>query len=32
MSAEWRAEVRPMGTAWRKTFLQTIPWLAVLFA
>ena len=32
MSEEWRAALAPLGTDWRKPFLETAPWLVVLFA
>jgi nitroreductase len=32
MPAEWRAALEPLGTDWRKPFLDTVPWLVVLFA
>ena len=32
MSDEWRAALAPLGTDWRKPFLETCPWLVVLFA
>jgi nitroreductase len=31
MPAEWRAALAPLGTDWRKDFLDTAPWLVVLF-
>lgn len=31
MSAEWLADLAPLGTDWRKPFLETAPWLIVLF-
>lgn len=31
MSAEWLAALEPLGTDWRKPFLETAPWLVVLF-
>lgn len=31
MSAEWLAALAPLGTDWRKPFLETAPWLVVLF-
>lgn len=32
MSAEWLRALAPLGTDWRKPFLETAPWLVVLFA
>jgi nitroreductase len=32
MSAEWRAALEPLGTDWRKPFLEIAPWLVVVFA
>ncbi len=32
MSEEWRRALAPLGTDWRKPFLETAPWLVVLFA
>jgi nitroreductase len=31
MPAEWRAALEPLGTDWRKPFLDTVPWIVVLF-
>jgi len=31
MPAEWRAAVAPLGTDWHKPFLETAPWIVVLF-
>ncbi len=31
MPAEWRAALAPLGTDWRKPFLDTVPWIVVLF-
>jgi nitroreductase len=31
MPAEWRAALEPLGTDWRKPFLDTAPWIVVLF-
>jgi nitroreductase len=31
MSAEWLADLAPLGTDWRKPFLETVPWLVVVF-
>lgn len=32
MPREWREALEPLGTDWRKEFLETVPWLVVLFA
>lgn len=32
MSAEWLAALEPLGTDWRKPFLETAPWLVIVFA
>ncbi len=32
MSAEWLDALAPLGTDWRKPFLETAPWLVVCFA
>ena len=32
MSEEWRDALAPLGTDWQKPFLETCPWLVVLFA
>jgi hypothetical protein len=32
MSEEWLRALAPLGTDWRKPFLETAPWLVVLFA
>ena len=32
MSDEWRAALAPLGTDWQKPFLETCPWVVVLFA
>ncbi|WP_420457120.1 nitroreductase family protein [Rubrivirga sp.] len=32
MSDEWLQALAPLGTDWRKPFLETAPWLVVLFA
>jgi iodotyrosine deiodinase len=29
---EWKADLAPLGTGWRKPFLETAPWLVVVFA
>src|SRR5687768_5956892 len=31
MSAEWLEALRPLGTDWRKPFLETVPWIVVVF-
>lgn len=31
MPADWRDAIRPMGTNWQKPFLETVPWIVVLF-
>lgn len=31
MSAEWLADLAPLGTDWRKPFLEIAPWLIVVF-
>lgn len=30
-SKEWRAAVEPLGTNWQKPYLETVPWLVVVF-
>lgn len=32
MSDEWREALRPLGTDWNKPFLETAPWLVIVFA
>ena len=32
MSAEWLDALAPLGTDWPKPFLETVPWIVVLFA
>lgn len=32
MSAEWREAIAPLGTDWRKSFLEIAPWIVVCFA
>ena len=32
MSEEWLDAIRPMGTTWQKPYLETVPWLVVVFA
>ena len=27
----WRADLAPLGTDWRKPFLETVPWIVVVF-
>jgi iodotyrosine deiodinase len=27
----WRADLEPLGTDWRKPFLETVPWIVVVF-
>ena len=31
MPAEWREALRPLGTDWRKPYLEIAPWLVVVF-
>lgn len=31
MPAEWREALQPLGTDWHKPFLETAPWLVVVF-
>jgi iodotyrosine deiodinase len=31
MNEEWQSALAPLGTDWRKPFLETAPWLVVLF-
>jgi nitroreductase len=31
MPDEWLEALRPLGTDWRKPFLETVPWLVVVF-
>jgi nitroreductase len=31
MPGEWLQDLRPFGTSWQKPFLETAPWLVVLF-
>jgi nitroreductase len=31
MSDEWLEDLKPFGTSWEKPFLETAPWLAVVF-
>lgn len=32
MPPEWLEALAPLGTTWRKPFLETVPWLVVVFA
>jgi len=32
MSEEWLEALRPIGTDWNKPFLETVPWIVVVFA
>jgi nitroreductase len=32
MSEEWVSALRPLGTDWQKPFLETVPWIVVVFA
>jgi nitroreductase len=32
MPEAWRKALAPLGTDWRKPYLETVPWLVVLFA
>lgn len=32
MSEEWREALAPLGTDWRKPYLETVPWIVVVFA
>lgn len=32
MPEDWREALEPLGTDWRKPFLETVPWIVVLFA
>ncbi|MEZ4651705.1 MAG: nitroreductase family protein [Candidatus Eisenbacteria bacterium] len=31
MSEEWLSALEPLGTDWQKPFLETVPWIVVLF-
>ena len=31
MNEEWQAALAPLGTDWHKPFLETVPWLVVVF-
>ncbi len=32
MPDEWLEALRPMGTSWQKPYLETVPWIVVVFA
>lgn len=32
MPEEWLEALRPLGTGWRKPYLETVPWIVVVFA
>ena len=32
MSEEWMEALRPLGTDWNKPYLETVPWIVVVFA
>ncbi|MCA9319202.1 MAG: nitroreductase family protein [Planctomycetes bacterium] len=32
MPEDWLEALRPLGTDWRKPFLETVPWIVVVFA
>ena len=32
MSEEWKAALAPLATDWHKPFLETVPWIVVVFA
>ena len=32
MPPDWRDAIAPMGTNWQKPFLETVPWIIVVFA
>ncbi len=32
MPEEWREALEPLGTDWRKPYLETVPWIVVMFA
>ena len=32
MSEEWIEALRPLGTGWEKPYLETVPWIVVVFA
>ena len=31
MPVEWKEAIRPMGTGWRKPYLEVVPWIVVVF-
>ena len=31
MNQEWQAALQPLGTDWQKPFLETVPWIVVVF-
>ncbi len=31
MNEEWQEALRPLGTNWQKPFLETVPWIVVVF-
>ena len=31
MPPEWRAAIAPLGTDWQKPYLETVPWIVVVF-
>ena len=31
MSEEWKTALKPFGTNWQKPFLETVPWIVVVF-
>ncbi|MDJ0959125.1 MAG: nitroreductase family protein [Acidimicrobiia bacterium] len=31
MNEEWQEALRPLGTDWQKPFLETVPWIVVVF-
>jgi len=31
MNEEWQEALRPLGTSWEKPFLETVPWIVVVF-
>ena len=31
MNEEWQAALEPLGTDWQKPFLETVPWIVVVF-
>ena len=31
MSVQWRQVLAPIGTTWKKPFLETVPWIVVVF-